>query len=182
LRLNVDSVAERHAKIVVVDQRAVMTAIDPSTWVNDGPIRETALRNGDRLSIGPITFRVRLATADELAIAHTKFDGDSHGSVKLIETRTLEESVESHDFSVSPPPIPTWVEILPPPLPRMADEEKTVSERNDSRIQHGTVDSVPSPSTNDSSQDEALVPVDDQLWISLLWLKEENWSRLLIWN
>jgi len=67
IRLQAEGILDRHAMILVGENRTIVKAIDPRTWVNDGPVTEMALRAGDRLSIGPLTFRVRSAAKDELA-------------------------------------------------------------------------------------------------------------------
>ena len=67
IRLHADGVVDRHALILVGENRTVVKSMDPHTWVNDGPVSEMALRPGDRLSVGPVTFRVRSATKDEAA-------------------------------------------------------------------------------------------------------------------
>ena len=67
IQLHADGILERHALILVGENRTVVKSLDPRTWVNDGPVTEMALRAGDRLSIGPVTFRVRSATRDEAA-------------------------------------------------------------------------------------------------------------------
>lgn len=67
IRLQAEGILDRHAMILVGENRTVVKAIDSRTWVNDGPVSEMALRAGDRLSIGPLTFRVRAAAKDELA-------------------------------------------------------------------------------------------------------------------
>lgn len=66
LRLRMPGVAATHCLIIVGSQIAVLKAWDPHTWLNEGPIREARLRAGDRLAIGPVEFRLRTATADEL--------------------------------------------------------------------------------------------------------------------
>lgn len=71
IRVNVDGVMDRHAIILVGENRTVVKSIDARTWVNDGPVAEMALRSGDRLSIGPLTFRIRSATREEAAVFHS---------------------------------------------------------------------------------------------------------------
>ena len=66
VRVRADNVEPRHALIVVSEHRTVVKALHPQTWINEGPVSEMALRPGDRLSLGPLTFRVRAARADEL--------------------------------------------------------------------------------------------------------------------
>lgn len=67
IRVDVDGVVDRHAIILVGENRTVVKSIDARTWVNDGPVAEMALRSGDRLSVGPLTFRIRSATGEEAA-------------------------------------------------------------------------------------------------------------------
>jgi hypothetical protein len=67
IRLNAEGVVDWHALILVGENRTVVKSMDPRTWVNDGPVSEMALRHGDRLSVGPVTFRVRSATREETA-------------------------------------------------------------------------------------------------------------------
>ena len=61
VRVRADNVEPRHALIVVSEHRTVVKALHPQTWINEGPVSEMALRPGDRLSLGPLTFRVRTA-------------------------------------------------------------------------------------------------------------------------
>ncbi|MGH7199119.1 MAG: FHA domain-containing protein, partial [Planctomycetaceae bacterium] len=65
LPLTVRGVQPEHCRIDVESGVAVVTALDPRTWINDGPARETKLRPGDRLTIGPVEFRIRPARPDE---------------------------------------------------------------------------------------------------------------------
>ncbi len=67
IRIAAEGVQPRHAMILVGEQKVLLKALDSKTWVNDGVVLETTLRPGDRISIGPITFAVRFATADELS-------------------------------------------------------------------------------------------------------------------
>lgn len=66
LRLEIPGVQPQHALIVVSQQRVLLQAMDDRTWVNEIPVKESLLRAGDRLAIGPVEFRVRAATADEV--------------------------------------------------------------------------------------------------------------------
>jgi len=66
IRVDYDGVQDRHALILVGDQVTLVKALDERTWINDLAVTETKLRPGDRLSIGPITFRVRSATSAEV--------------------------------------------------------------------------------------------------------------------
>lgn len=71
IRLHAEGIADQHALVIAGEHRTVLKAIDTRTWVNEGPISDVTLRAGDRLSIGPLTFRVRTATRDERAVAAT---------------------------------------------------------------------------------------------------------------
>lgn len=54
----VDGVASRHCLIVVGPNRSVVKSLAPFTWLNDGLLREAALRPGDRLIAGPIEWTI----------------------------------------------------------------------------------------------------------------------------
>jgi pSer/pThr/pTyr-binding forkhead associated (FHA) protein len=71
IRLTFAGIASRHAIVMVGENRTIVKSMDSRSWVNDSPIAEMALRSGDRLSIGPVTFRVRSATKDEIAAFET---------------------------------------------------------------------------------------------------------------
>ena len=79
IRLSFAGVASRHAIVMVGENRTIVKSMDSRSWVNDSPIAEMALRSGDRLSIGPVTFRVRSATKDEIAAFETtNLDAGTH--------------------------------------------------------------------------------------------------------
>lgn len=58
VRLEVAGVDAQHAVLMVGPQRSVLKAFSRFTWVNDGVIRECAVKPGDRLCIGPVEFEV----------------------------------------------------------------------------------------------------------------------------
>ena len=102
IRLHADGVVDRHALILVGENRTIVKSMDPHTWVNDGPVSEMALRPGDRLSVGPVTFRVRSATKDEAAaFAETPMVGGDTTS----EPEFAEPSATSPAFVVSAQPV-----------------------------------------------------------------------------
>eukprot|EP00456_Euglypha_rotunda_P035313 TRINITY_DN271_c0_g1_i10.p1 TRINITY_DN271_c0_g1~~TRINITY_DN271_c0_g1_i10.p1 ORF type:complete len:1077 (+),score=227.45 TRINITY_DN271_c0_g1_i10:6766-9996(+) len=80
IRLNFAGIAARHAIVMVGENRTIIKSMDSRTWVNDSPVTEMALRSGDRLSVGPVTFRVRAATKDELA----DFEVGSEGTAQQV--------------------------------------------------------------------------------------------------
>lgn len=96
IRLEADGIHDRHAMILVGENRTVVKAIDSRTWVNDGPVSEMALRAGDRLSIGPITFRVRAAAKDELVAFENRESSES------VERSELLTSKSGHDEGIRP--------------------------------------------------------------------------------
>jgi hypothetical protein len=66
IRLSGDGVMPHHCRIESSPEGTFLFAENARTWHNEGPVKETELRPGDRLAIGPVEFHVRLATAEEL--------------------------------------------------------------------------------------------------------------------
>lgn len=64
--IDADGVALQHVRMEVTAHRLTLTALDCRTWVNDFLVKDTALRRGDRISLGPLTFTLRAATPDDL--------------------------------------------------------------------------------------------------------------------
>jgi pSer/pThr/pTyr-binding forkhead associated (FHA) protein len=62
LRVAIPSVAERHCEIVVEEAnvRVIDLGSDGGTLRNGEPVQEAVLRPDDELTIGPVTFVVRL--------------------------------------------------------------------------------------------------------------------------
>jgi len=56
----------RHAVILRGQRRLVIRAFDRRTWLNQRPVTESSLCEGDLLRVGSFEFRLRGATADEL--------------------------------------------------------------------------------------------------------------------
>jgi chromosome segregation ATPase/pSer/pThr/pTyr-binding forkhead associated (FHA) protein len=65
VRLPHDGVQSRHCLILHGPQGPILKAWDHRTWVNDRPVRESPLRDGDRLAVGPVVLRVRKVALDE---------------------------------------------------------------------------------------------------------------------
>lgn len=107
IRLQAEGVLDRHAMILVGENRTIVKAIDSRTWVNDGPVSEMALRAGDRLSIGPITFRIRAAAADELAAFDVPEPVESREQSDLPTTKSNHDEVSRprEVAAVSPMPV-----------------------------------------------------------------------------
>lgn len=124
LELPSPSVATEHALLNVTEERITITACDQRTWVNDWPIRESRLRRGDRLTIGPFVFDLRPATADELlsqlpaAATSPSPISDRSGSANppRATDATIHGSVvnEQHDEPTAPtPPSPITTGSMP---------------------------------------------------------------------
>ncbi len=64
--VDAEGIAPQHVQLVVQAHSLVLKALDSRTWVNDFLVKETALRRGDRISLGPLTFTLRAATPDDL--------------------------------------------------------------------------------------------------------------------
>jgi len=61
IRVDVPGVAPLHCRIICERERITLQAEDTRTWLNDGPIRKASVRSGDRLSIGPANFVIRIS-------------------------------------------------------------------------------------------------------------------------
>ncbi len=179
VRVRADDVEPHHAMIVVSEHRTVVKALDPRTWVNEGPVSEMALRPGDRLSIGPLTFRVRAASPAELADItavneHAFDDDDSHAAEVVLEppvksTFLAKPVDETHlEFTTTPvtvavPPvvdsISTEVQdsVVPSPLelPKVAEVAEVVV---------AVTTDEPSPiASSESAVKQAAPPADETL-------------------
>lgn len=66
VRLSIRGISEQHCLIVAGPSKTIVKALSPKTWLNDGLVRETSLRSGDKLTIGPVEFRVREAFPSEM--------------------------------------------------------------------------------------------------------------------
>jgi hypothetical protein len=65
IHVPIAGVASRHCLIVVGPSRSVVKSLSPFTWLNDGVLREAALRPGDRLIAGPIEWTVGTLSSAE---------------------------------------------------------------------------------------------------------------------
>jgi len=109
IRVDVDGVVDRHAIILVGENRTVVKSLDARTWVNDGPVAEMALRSGDRLSVGPLTFRIRSATGEEAAA----FQSASQLPTERAEAAVVEVPAPLAHM-ISPTIVASPVESTPP--------------------------------------------------------------------
>jgi hypothetical protein len=94
-------VHSRHAAILRGQRQVVIKAWDPRTWLNGLPVTESPLSEGDLLRVGPIEFRIRAATIDELLrnvpaterILVSRDHSDSTGSLALRRSRLSKLSI-----------------------------------------------------------------------------------------
>ena len=65
--LRASGVQPRHCEIRIDAGRATLRALDVRTWLNNGPVRQVELHVGDRLTVGPLEFRITARPAAESA-------------------------------------------------------------------------------------------------------------------
>ncbi len=106
LRLAVPGVEPRHCLILAGPHGPIIKAWDQRTWLNDRPVREAGLRDGDRLAIGPVVMRVRKARDDEASRAQ-----------RPAEPQPPAARVAEFQPAPLPPVIETAIEIPPAALP-----------------------------------------------------------------
>ena len=121
--LNIPGVAERHCRIVCEHGILHVHALDPRTWVNDGPIRQARLRPGDRLAIGPVNFLFQVSKQNESQPVPSQLNTPRHHSAEeeilnelqqsLAQTRQELDELRNKDRSeptFTPPPKNTETE------------------------------------------------------------------------
>ncbi len=59
--LRANGVQPRHCEIRIDAGRATLRALDFRTWLNNGPVRQVEIHVGDRLTVGPLEFRITAA-------------------------------------------------------------------------------------------------------------------------
>ena len=67
--LRANGIQPRHCEIRIDAGRATLRALDFRTWLNNGPVRQVEIHVGDRLTVGPLEFRVTAHTQVEEAAA-----------------------------------------------------------------------------------------------------------------
>ncbi len=65
-RLSNPGVRPHHCVLLCSEKRTVLKAFDRHTWLNEGLVQESIVFPGDVITIGPVEFRVRRATTDEV--------------------------------------------------------------------------------------------------------------------
>ena len=63
--LRANGVQPRHCEIRIDAGRATLRALDFRTWLNNGPVRQVEIHVGDRLTVGPLEFRISSSPAGE---------------------------------------------------------------------------------------------------------------------
>jgi len=66
VRLPANGTHAKHGVIIRGAKGLVLKASDRRTWLNGYPVTEAPLREGDRVAFGPVEFRLRRATANDL--------------------------------------------------------------------------------------------------------------------
>jgi hypothetical protein len=56
--LRANGIQPRHCEIRIDAGRATLRALDFRTWLNNGPVRQIEIHVGDRLTVGPLEFRI----------------------------------------------------------------------------------------------------------------------------
>ncbi|MCA9079903.1 MAG: hypothetical protein KDA58_05060 [Planctomycetaceae bacterium] len=146
LRIDVDGVEAQHCMLLVGERRVVIKAIAPLTWVNDEAVRESSLKVGDRLIVGPIEFHVRAATEQSSTPVPAPKSRNSYapaGIETAIESlqRTATHQIPAEPQRTQPQPEPKIASLLPqltppstPALPR-PDFEREEAELKALRIE-----------------------------------------------
>jgi hypothetical protein len=79
IRLDAAGIEPQHAVLLVGPQRSVLKAFSRFTWINDGVVRECAIRPGDRICIGPVEFEVLKGKAKKRRPAsHSPSESSGH--------------------------------------------------------------------------------------------------------
>lgn len=122
LRVDVAGVAGMHCHLHDDDGRLLIVAEDSRTWVNDGPVRKAHLRDGDRLTIGPVTFQVETITQTADPADSAEVDLPVRDS-RLVQY--LNRAYNQGRLAGSPPE-----ELIPPPhaIARPEKVDSTVDE------------------------------------------------------
>lgn len=60
-----------HCLIVAERGKAVAKSSAPKTWLNDAPLRQAVLRDGDVLAVGAFTFQITAGDANDFALAES---------------------------------------------------------------------------------------------------------------
>lgn len=96
-------VQPEHCVIEVVRRQTMLTEWTPeTTWLNDRLVTEPReLIPGDRVSLGPFDFRIRLATAEELLYAKL-VDRDAADSGRIEDVLRLRRAIDQSRADASP--------------------------------------------------------------------------------
>jgi pSer/pThr/pTyr-binding forkhead associated (FHA) protein len=90
--LRANGVQPRHCEIRIDSGRATLRALDFRTWLNNGPVRQVDLRIGDRLTVGPLEFRLTIQPLAE-AVAPSEDVAVTAGQAAPQRQRAAEERV-----------------------------------------------------------------------------------------
>ena len=135
LYVDMEGVAPQHCLIISGPQKTIIKALSPLTWINDGPVGESALRPGDRLIVGPVELLTRATSQQGLETTASPPNRQE-------SDRTPAASRPSRPSTPVPPPLPPHSPLgdvakllrsaddsfpLPPPLPAAAPSSSAQS-------------------------------------------------------
>ncbi len=119
-QLSLEGVAGRHCAIHFDGQQALVHAISPFTWLNEGPVREAPLKEGDLLAIGPAEYQVRYVDVPLPPPPPRDEPPPPRDEPTPPSSRSPlpEPANPSADTSAAPPVAPLSVVPVPPPAAR----------------------------------------------------------------
>ncbi|MEZ6056846.1 MAG: FHA domain-containing protein [Planctomycetaceae bacterium] len=136
--LPLGGIEAKHCTLTVQPGRISLQAISPMTWINDGPVRDSALRDGDRVAIGPLEFRARVTQSPVAPAPHVAIPPASNpqvsgselldaiaaqisGRLQNIRQQSSADTLSPQSAMV-PPPLPQNVVVPQAELPRTPGE------------------------------------------------------------
>ncbi|MFV0446768.1 MAG: hypothetical protein ACK5Q5_24615 [Planctomycetaceae bacterium] len=142
LTLNVEGLAPEHVEIEFDGNRARLRVVSPLTWLNDGPVREATLRQGDLLTLGPIEFQVGIVDVPApppppapVTVKQPRTPANRSGTNESLpaESRRPAESAPKATPSPASPTIASKSEVRPsvapksPPKPSLSQPKQPAS-------------------------------------------------------
>ncbi|GIX03965.1 MAG: hypothetical protein KatS3mg113_0971 [Planctomycetaceae bacterium] len=151
-------IAAQHALLLCGSQKVILRSWDPRTWVDDHPLVEGPLREGCRLTLGPVTFRFRRAQPDEI-LQRLPITVVSEREAIEVQTTpaTSDGSIDSNPIARTPrgseiPSMPPKPHQAPPTSPSPPEVSPEALRNRRANNHHTTisapllVDPPPSPS------------------------------------
>ncbi|MDA0833284.1 MAG: hypothetical protein O3A29_08385 [Planctomycetota bacterium] len=72
IRLPVAGIAPLHVTVQEHGKQHLLTSHDKRTWINGFPVREQPIRDGDRITIGPIEFQLQQQMMSQPQVSHRR--------------------------------------------------------------------------------------------------------------